>query len=211
MKKKKSKYIYIIPSILLLPFVLVALAYGYLRSIQPIFPGYSTSDSYYFKDLFGQIFIREYLGGLVDLEPLFPYKKVQGIDSRTFQVLETKIESNSRTLVRDSGYAKDQFHVYYEGKIVAKADPASFFAIGESLGRDTNQYFMFNMALLDSLEENNIAIEEKPFEILSYFQSHYMVIEQSSEFFFVELNPDPKAIKKITKAEALAYPPLKAE
>ncbi|QKG51858.1 DKNYY domain-containing protein [Hymenobacter sp. BRD67] len=50
-------------------------------------------------------------------------------------------QASSFIELKYSAYGKDDRHVYYEGKIISKADPKSFEAIGEFFGKDKKSGF----------------------------------------------------------------------
>jgi hypothetical protein len=68
---------------------------------------------------------------------------LDGADAQTFKVLAPNEE-----------YAKDQYHVYYAGRVLEDIDTASFKFISERFSRDKN-HILYNSVVLKDLNANN--------------------------------------------------------
>lgn len=206
------KVLLIIPVFLLIGILSIA-AYQIIQ-----FLSYEPFDQnrIYFKDNNGNIY-KDISKSCHDIICIFqPYKKMS-VDKNTFSVLMVnnpfvnvdvpggKIESN---------YAKDQNGIYYKAELISEADPASFNAVSYDLGKDKNQYYLYEKPLHKYITEkfNQSAIStpivaSELMEVLSYEPASYMVLKYDTHYFYLKLN-QPINIEEISSDIAGQYPGL---
>jgi len=101
--------------------------------------------------------------------------------------------------------------VFYRGEQIIDADPPSFKTVSYDLGKDKNQYFIYNKPLhiyiTEEISQTNKFTSES-LEVISYNPSEYLVLKVNSRYYYVRLNPQPKTIEEIASTSVSKYPEL---
>lgn len=188
-------------------FLFVTTQIWHYFNIKPI-----NSSQTYYRDSFGNIY-RDATTGCLDICLVKTFKKLS-VDKNTFTVLMvnnpfTRIHKTGELI--ESNYATDKAQVFYRGEQVISADPSSFKAVSYDLGKDKNQYFIYNKPLhiyiTEEISQTNKFTPES-LEVISYNPSEYLVLKVNASHYYVKLNPQPKTIEEITSASVSKYPKL---
>lgn len=141
--------------ILLLIFILLIsipfLVYFYLFVWITSIDGYP----YYYRNKLGTIYTNEATGCL-DICLIPVYRKLSGVDTKSFTVLHTKKGISTP-------YAKDKYRVYYDAKPLQNVDTATFTLIDDTLSKDKNTYYVYGTEIRKFLKEidPNLTLDNK--------------------------------------------------
>lgn len=212
-KSKKPTILIIILAIILY----IIFVFWRQSTMKPII--ISDSSTIYYRDIFGEIYY-DSLTGCLDICFLTFYSSVRGADKNSFTVLLVKSGTPYQGLI-ESGYAKDKFNVYINGRVLSGADEVTFKALRSNLGKDFKQYYYYNSPLTEFIKkEFRTPVEFDPgkLKVISYGSYEYedlieyttLILEQDSRYYKVKFDT-PLEFEEISSEEARTYPPLKAD
>lgn len=130
-----------------IPFLIYFYLFVWITSID----GYP----YYYRDKLGVIYTNE-ATGCFDICFIPVYRKLSGVDTKSFAVLHTKGG-------RSTPYAKDKYRVYYDAKPIQNADAVSFILIDDTFSKDKNTYYVYGTEIKEFLKgiDPNLVLDNK--------------------------------------------------
>jgi hypothetical protein len=169
-----------------------------------------TFSDYYRKDIFNNIYY-DATNGCLDICFGKTLKQLAQSDGNTFQALTIANPYDFGKPIVESGFAKDNKHVYFHERMISNVDLNTFSVIGFNLGKDKYHYYLYDSNLDDFINnevKTEIHLPEGSMLVKSYLPDEYLIFQKQDIFYKLKLNPQPLELLKITSTEAVKFPPL---